>query len=446
MGPTIRRIVVVLHDLPLGGTERIALRLANRWAELGCRVTLFVGSMTGELAPMVGDELDVVPCDPPIPRGRGSRRRLGLALDAFLKTKRADLLFVPGNFHWPVLHRLALRPREARPTIVAQISTPLYRQGRGPWRQRFYNLQTRWRLRCVDRAVALSPAMLADAEAVLGRQITEYLPLPALEDEVAGRALARPSGRLIVAAGRLVKEKGFDVALRAFARMKDSTARLAIVGEGPQKAALMAQAESLGIADRVQFPGFAPDIRGWLEAARVFLLTSHYEGYGAVILEALGAGRPVVATDCTPAADELLVGLPGCMVAPIGDVGALAAGLTRVLATESPDPQRLADRVAGFRLGPIADAYLDLFARAASGAAAKQLARRPARFQRHAAQAQIEALGVDQGHLPGLGQGVDPVGIGADVAQRDHLARLGLEGVAREPADAQGADGPAIGG
>jgi glycosyltransferase involved in cell wall biosynthesis len=60
------------------------------------------------------------------------------------------------------------------------------------------------------------------------------------------------------------------------------------------------------VADRVRLPGYVPDIRPWLAIARTFLLTSWYEGYAAVIVEALGAGRPVVSTDCTPAARELL--------------------------------------------------------------------------------------------------------------------------------------------
>lgn len=444
MGQTIKSIIVVLHDLPLGGSERIAVRLANRWAERGVQVTLFVGSLTGELTPMIDDAVEVVTCDPPIPRARGSRRRLGVALSAFLAKRQADVLFVPGNYHWPVLHRLAWRPRTARPAVVVQISTPLYRHGRGAWRQIAYNLQTRWRLRGADRAVALSPSMQEDARRALGTGlVTEYLPLPALDD-VAGLAPTRAGGRLIVAAGRLVKEKGFDVALRAFARLGDPSARLAIVGEGPQRAALASLALSLGVAERVSFPGYAPDIGGWLEAARVFLLSSYYEGYGAVVLEALAAGRPVVATDGTPAADELLVGLPGCAVAAVGDAGGLAAGLARALATAPPDPRRLANRVAGFRIGPIAEAYLELFGRAVSGATAQELSRRPAHVERRPAYAQVEALDVQQGHFAGARQGVNPGRIGADRTDADGVADRGLEGVGLEPGDAQWPDRAAV--
>jgi glycosyltransferase involved in cell wall biosynthesis len=171
-------------------------------------------------------------------------------------------------------------------------------------------------------------------------------------------------------------EKGFEVALRAFAKVEDPEAQLVIVGEGGRREALTALARELGVADRVSFPGYARDIRPWLETARAFLLSSYYEGYAAVIVEALGAGRPVVSTDCTPAAGELLGSRLAGQVAPIGDVEALAACLNDELARPAPDPAALAALVDDYRIGPIADAYLRVF----DAVAAKRAARMRVRF------------------------------------------------------------------
>lgn len=115
------------------------------------------------------------------------------------------------------------------------------------------------------------------------------------------------------------------------------------------------------MSERVSLPGFVPDIGPWLHRSRVLLLSSHYEGYAAVIIEALAAGRPVVATACTPAAQELLT-LPdrGCVV-PIGDVPAMTRALRAKLNEAAPDPERLAAAVAHFRIGPISQAYLRIF-------------------------------------------------------------------------------------
>lgn len=374
-------IAVVLHDLPLGGTERIAIRLANRWAAAGRNVILFCGSKQGPLAGMIDRGVEVVECDPPIPRGPGSRRRLGEATAEFIAALGPDILFVPGNFHWPVLAAVDRLPEHLRPGVVAQISTPLFRHGRGPLRQIAYNLRTRRQLRRVDRAISLSPAMTADADAVLGRRVTQCIRLPALDDpEPTPRAPA--SGAVVLAAGRMVREKGFDIALRAFARLEDQTTRLVIVGEGPRRAELLALAEELGVAGRTEFPGYVPDIRPWLTVARAFLVSSWYEGYAAVIVEALDAGRPVVSTDCTPAAVELLQRPCAGRVAPIGDDVALAECLRQVLAAPAPDPDSLAETVAGYRIGPISEAYLQVFDAIAlrrSVSAAARVSAKPAR-------------------------------------------------------------------
>jgi glycosyltransferase involved in cell wall biosynthesis len=382
MGDNARTIAIVLHDLPLGGSERIAVRLANRWAALGRRVTLFCGTREGPLADLIHADVEVVEADPPIPRGRGSRKALGRATAAFVAQRRPDILFVPGNYHWPILPALDALPVDQRPGVVAQIGTPLYRHGRNALAQIPYNLKTRWQLRGIDRAISLSDSMTEDANRVLGRRVTQCIRLPALDDN--DHAFVPPAeGKLILAAGRLVKEKGFDVALRAFALLDDPDARLVIVGEGERRAELEALAVELGVTERLHMPGYVPDIRPWLKVARTFLLTSWYEGYAAVIVEALGAGRPVVSTDCTPAARELLGQRLNGRVAPIGDAFALADRLRYVLDAPAPDPRALARAVDGYRLGPIAEAYLEVFdavvAKRTSPAAIKRFAPFPGR-------------------------------------------------------------------
>ena len=351
----------MLHDFSTGGSERIAIRLANRWAASGRRVAIVCGSAEGPLRAMVDPDVAVLEPRPPIPRAPGSRQRLGQAAADAFAISAPDVLFVPGNYHWPMIAPFIARFGRRAPPVVAQISSPLRRPDRGPLRQALFNYRFRRTMRHVAAAVALADETARHADAILSRRITTTLPLPALEDE-----LARPGpllgGQTILAAGRLAAQKDFDLALRAFARLPPP-ARLVILGEGPLRTELQQTAARLGIADRVEMPGFVPDIRPWLDEARVFLLSSRYEGYAAVVIEALAAGRPVVSTDCTPATHEL-IGRVGCgAVTPVGDVQALADALSAELAAPPPNPAVLAAAVAGYRIGPIASAYLELFDR-----------------------------------------------------------------------------------
>jgi glycosyltransferase involved in cell wall biosynthesis len=352
-------ILVVLHDLPLGGTERVALRLTDAWAKAGHQVTLLCGSATGAQAGLVSEGVELIECAPPIPRGYGSRRRLGDAVAEHLRRRPADILFAPGNFHWSICRAVARRLGAARPIIVAQVSSPIFKRGRGGLKQWAFEVGARRRLRHADAMVTLSPRTAPEVDRLLGRRIATAIPLPALGD--ASGPIRVAEGKLILAAGRLAPEKGFDIALKAFAKVRDPDARLVFVGEGPLRSDLEALADSLGVRDRVEFAGYAPDIGPWLDRARLLLLSSWHEGFGAVIVEALGHGRPVVATDCTPAARDLLA-TPGHgrVVAP-GDIDGLAAALRDELAGDPPDPRALAQAVSAYRISPVAAAYLELF-------------------------------------------------------------------------------------
>ncbi|WP_419827812.1 glycosyltransferase [Sphingomonas sp.] len=355
--PWPRSIGVVLHDLPLGGTERIALRLSRAWISLGVEVTLFVGLPEGPLAPLVPAGARLVAADPPLPRRRGSRRRLGDAAARHFAASPVDALFVIGNWHWDVVPALAaLRPRSV---IVAQASSPLAMPRRGRLRQWWFERRMRRTLRAVNAVAAMDAMSACDTDRILGRRVARVISLPAIDDD-AGPPRAPPSAPLVLAAGRLIRQKGFDLLIDAVAALPD--VRLTIVGDGPERVRLARLIGRRGLAGRVTLAGFADDIRPWLDRCRLFVLPSRYEGYGAVIVEALAAGRPVIATRTTPAADDLL-GVPARgLVVPPDDVPALADAISAMLAAPPPDPAMLAAATGCYRLATGAAAYLDLFA------------------------------------------------------------------------------------
>lgn len=157
-----------------------------------------------------------------------------------------------------------------------------------------------------------------------------------------------PGGPYIVAAGRLVPNKNFALLLRAYARA-DLPERLLILGEGPERTALATLAASLGIADRVDMPGFIANPYALLARARAYAMPSNAEGFPNGLVEAMACGVPVVATNCASGPSEILANSPrhainagidveaGALV-PTDDVNAFAAALRRVLS----EPRRTA--------------------------------------------------------------------------------------------------------
>ncbi len=173
-----------------------------------------------------------------------------------------------------------------------------------------------------------------------------------------GPASTRP---VVVAAGRLTYQKSFADLVEAFALVRARVdAELWILGEGPERGAIEARVRQLGLGDAVRLLGFRDNPQAFFGRATVFALSSRYEGFGNVIVEALACGTPVVATDCPHGPAEILGGERGGLLVPVGDPGAMADALVRVL-VDADLRRRLAAagrvRAGDFTAAAIADAY-----------------------------------------------------------------------------------------
>jgi glycosyltransferase involved in cell wall biosynthesis len=205
--------------------------------------------------------------------------------------------------------------------------------------------------RFVDRAFAhRARTLIAISEAVRrflvaaghdeGKIVTIHYgldELPAARSEPPpGAAGIPPDAPLALAVGRLIEQKDHETLLRAFAivRQQQPDARLAILGSGPLERRTRELVDELELAEAVTLPG-RTEIRDWLERADVFVHTSRWEGFGIVLLEAMLAGLPVVATSVSAVSEIVADRETGALV-EAGDVEAVAAELAGLLG----DPER----------------------------------------------------------------------------------------------------------
>jgi glycosyltransferase involved in cell wall biosynthesis len=172
--------------------------------------------------------------------------------------------------------------------------------------------------------------------------------------------LADIHGSLILTVGNLKDAKNHILLINAFSLLApDSDATLYILGEGALRGELEQLVIQHGLQGRVLLPGFQVDTGPWYRRADLFVLSSKYEGFGNVIVEALEHGVPVVSTDCPSGPREILCDGKYGRLVPVGDAAALAEAMQAAL-SESPDRDSLRARARDFSVEKIAAEYLDV--------------------------------------------------------------------------------------
>lgn len=163
---------------------------------------------------------------------------------------------------------------------------------------------------------------------------------------------------VIIAAGRLVPAKGFDVLITALAYLRDKLpARLIILGEGPLRAELEAMISQLDLNNDIQLPGYTDNPYAFFRYADVFVLSSRYEGLPNALIEAMVCSTPVVATDCESGPREILVNGKFGPLVPVDNAEALADAIYQTLSTP-PNRDKIKARAMDFSIERSVDHFL----------------------------------------------------------------------------------------
>ena len=348
--------------------------LANAFAARGYRVDLVVARSGGEFADRVSDEVQIVGLDPWW-LGAGLQRvgkgpaviASAPALATWLRRERPDVLLSssnPANLTALIARRMAGSDTPVAISVNVQASSAATRAGRHPLlaklMRRLYPE--------ADSIVAISQGVADDlasfASLAPSRIETIHNPVDAARIAELGAEphsdpwLVEGAVPLVLAVGKLKRQKDFATLLRAFAKLRARRpVRLVILGRGPEHGALRRLASELGVAGDVRLPGFARNPAAWMARASVFAVSSAWEGFSNVLVEALACGTPVVSTDCPSGPAEILQdGALGPLI-PVGDANAMAKALELVLDTP-PDPAALRARAACFSVDHAAERYL----------------------------------------------------------------------------------------
>ena len=334
-----RRVCFVLPSLNGGGAERAAVQVLNQLNSSVWDRSMFLFERSGPYLADLDPAIDLRSAPAP---SRVARWR---ALRQFVARTRPHVVMAFLSFASALT---AARAAGTGTKVVFNQQTPLtafltdadfaWRRG---WRRSAFTTGSRLVYGAADLIVATSHGVADDLTRNFGVPPKRLAVIPNPVDLEAVRCRAaeplthaemlRGNGPVIVAAGRLADAKNYPLMIDAMARLRESVpARLFILGQGDLEGALRRQVADRRLDGAVTFLGFHANPWKFIAQADVFALTSHYEGFGNVLIEAMALGVPVVATASAGTRDIVHHERTGLLVED-HSVDAVAAALRRVI-------------------------------------------------------------------------------------------------------------------
>ena len=361
MTDTRKHIAIFVPSMRGGGAERVMLTLANKFAERGHRVDLVLAKAEGPYLPDMSDKVRLV--DLNVPRVLRSL----WPLMRYLRRERPDAMLSALNYA-NVIAILAWKLARVPTRLVVSEHTAVSRPLKGRTISITRHLMKRL-YPIADKVVCVSGEIEKNMQRLIGvppdKTVTIYNPVDIVKiEKIMQEPVSHPwvlsrTAPVILAAGRLTEAKDYPTLLRAFKHLRDRrTARLIILGQGEEESRLKALSEELGISGDVDFAGFHDNPFAWMARCDVYVMSSAWEGFGNVLVEAMCTGVAVVSTDCNSGPREILEGGRWGRLVPVGDADALAQAMADAL--NDPAPPDVRKRAGMFRSEKAVERYFEL--------------------------------------------------------------------------------------
>lgn len=362
-GPDVAKIALFIQNLGGGGAERVVVNLAQGFMEQGHTVHLVVGQAIGPYSDKLPPNVHLID----LQQGRILRCLPGLV--AYLRRERPDTLLCALN-HPNLIGIWATLLAGWKNRVIVSVHSSFQKQpSHRSWRLLLRLM--RWFYPYADAVVTVSAGVREEVLALMPRldprrvhPIHNPIYSPALavqaEQPVEHSWLADRTAPVVVAVGRLTRQKDFGTLIRAFGLVASQIpARLIVLGEGEERPTLEQLVVELGLTEKVHMPGFVSNPFQYVARADLFVLSSETEGFGNVIVEALSVGTPVVSTSCPNGPDEILDGGRYGRLVPVGDPQQLSVAIIASL-QDSHDKEALQRRAEDFSVERISQQYLNL--------------------------------------------------------------------------------------
>lgn len=364
----MKKIALYIPSMSGGGAERIMLTLANGLADKGLAIDLVLNKAQGPYIEDISPKVNIVE----LKTSRAITSIIPLA--QYIKKHKPDTILSAMNYINIITVLSKALSRTNTKVVISEhdnLSASMKSHNRPIFNFIFKKLMF-LSYRKADTIIAVSNGVAEDLAHKLNISrsniITIYNPiitqdlLKKIENpqNIQHPWLIDKTTPLIIAVGRLTKQKGFDTLIQCFPKVLSRVdCRLIILGEGALELELRNIIEKLNLEKRIDLVGFVNDPFSWMQKSDLFVLSSRHEGFGNVIVEAMACGTPIVSTDCPSGPREILENGNWGELVPVDNEQELSKAIIKSLTSLSHiSTQDLKNRASVFSARNAVNKYL----------------------------------------------------------------------------------------
>lgn len=362
-GGTATKICFYPGALNLGGVGRLTINLASEMIRQGHQVDLF-------LTMYQGDYLKDIPREVKVIKGKGGALKSIFTFAKYIRDNKPDVI-ISSRDYLNLLNIAVTKLVRTKTQVIASVHVDY--SGMPKQKQSVRLKVLTYALKKLypkaDHVVAVSSGVAKDFSKrynyLLDKIEVIYNPTYLEENymnekKLEFEAFYNTELPVVIGVGRLNDQKNFSLLIEAFEGVnKQIESRLIILGEGPNRPELEKMVEDKGLKDRVLLPGFVPNPIDYIKKSNVFVMSSSWEGFGNVIVEAMGTGISVVSTDCPSGPAEILNHSKYGTLVSMNNQKEMSNAIIEMI--ENPlDSEMVITRAKDFSVATIANQYLNL--------------------------------------------------------------------------------------
>lgn len=363
----MKKVALYIPSMNGGGAQRVMVTLANGLAQEEIKVDLVLNQSTGPYMSDISDKVNVITLNT-------SRALTSIVpLSRYLRKEKPSTIL--SAMHYVNIITVVAKIISFTDVRVVlsehnNLTASLNNNNRVVFNFIFLKLMS-WAYKRSDAIVAVSDGVANDLSNRINicRDMITTIYNPIVTPELlksinSSEPLDHPWFQnstipVIIAVGRLTSQKNFTLLINAFTKVINKIdANLFILGEGEMRSQLEDQIKHLNLQNKVELHGFVSNPYKWMSKSDLFVLSSKYEGFGNVLVEAMACGTPVISTNCPSGPSEILDNGKWGELVPINDIDTLSESIIRTLNNSNISTKNLVERAKKFSLNQAVKNYL----------------------------------------------------------------------------------------